>query len=294
MSSAARLRLRELLDSQQCVTCASVFDPLSSRMADDIGFQVGILGGSVASLMSLGVPDIYLLTLSELAEQARRVCQASDLPVIVDGDNGYGNALNVMRTVAELEHAGAAVITIEDTVIPRPYKQPELNLSSVEEGCSKLQAALNARKDANLAIFARTHAHQPHRNLLERVDAYSRSGVDGICIFGQISRALLVQLNRVTDLPLMLIDYEESGLSSGSGLSSEELMQLGVRIHFNGHRAYEDSVKATYQSLLQLHNGSEYRGRTDSDQNAKQLIGRFARQQKFTAMSNDYLDPVAR
>lgn len=288
MSSAARLRLRELLDSQQCVTCASVFDPLSSRMADDIGFQVGILGGSVASLMSLGVPDIYLLTLSELAEQARRVCQASDLPVIVDGDNGYGNALNVMRTVAELEHAGAAVITIEDTVIPRPYKQPELNLSSVEEGCSKLQAALNARKDANLAIFARTHAHQPHRNLLERVDAYSRSGVDGICIFGQISRALLVQLNRVTDLPLMLIDYEESALSA------EELMQLGVRIHFNGHRAYEDSVKATYQSLLQLHNGSEYRGRTDSDQNAKQLIGRFARQQKFTAMSNDYLDPVVR
>ena len=97
-----------------------------------------------------------------------------------------------------------------------------------------------------------------------------------------------MQLNRVTDLPLMLIDYEESALSA------EELMQLGVRIHFNGHRAYEDSVKATYQSLLQLHNGREYRGSTDSDQNAKQLIGRFARQQKFTAMSNDYLDPVAR
>ncbi|UTW02203.1 isocitrate lyase/phosphoenolpyruvate mutase family protein [Amphritea atlantica] len=283
MSSAARLRLRELLDSQQCVTCASVFDPLSSRMADDIGFQVGILGGSVASLMSLGVPDIYLLTLSELAQQARRVCLASDLPVIIDGDNGYGNALNVMRTVAELEHAGAAVITIEDTVIPRPYKQPELNLSSVEEGCSKLLAALNARQDVNLGIFARTHAQQPHRDLLERVDAYSRTGVDGICIFGQISKALLVQLNRVTDLPLMLIDY------APSVLDSEELMQLGVRIHFNGHRAYEDSVKAAYQSLLQLHQG-EVAG---CEQSAKQLIGRFARQQRFTAISNDYLDPVA-
>ena len=283
MSSAARLRLRELLDSQQCVTCASVFDPLSSRMADDIGFQVGILGGSVASLMSLGVPDIYLLTLSELAQQARRVCLASDLPVIVDGDNGYGNALNVMRTVAELEHAGTAVITIEDTVIPRPYKQPELNLSSVEEGCSKLLAALNARQDVNLGIFARTHAQQPHRDLLERVDAYSRTGVDGICIFGQISKALLVQLNRVTDLPLMLIDY------APSVLDSEELMQLGVRIHFNGHRAYEDSVKAAYQSLLQLHQGEA----AGCEQSAKQLIGRFARQQRFTAISNDYLDPVA-
>ena len=284
MASVARLRLRQLLDNQQCVTCASVFDPLSSRMADDIGFQVGILGGSVASLMSLGVPDIYLLTLSELAEQARRVCLASDLPVIVDGDNGYGNALNVMRTVSELEHAGAAVITIEDTVIPRPYKQPELNLSTVEEGCSKLQAALQARNDADMAIFARTHAQQPHRDLLQRVDAYSRTGVDGICIFGQISRALLVQLNRVTDLPLMLIDYAETTVSA------EEMMQLGVRIHFRGHRTYEDSVKAIYQSLLQLHQGEAAR----CDQSARQLIGRFAEQQRFRAISSDYPDPVAR
>ncbi|MBN0987778.1 isocitrate lyase/PEP mutase family protein [Amphritea pacifica] len=290
MSSAARLRLRQLLDSQQCMTCASVFDPLSSRMADDIGFQVGILGGSVASLMSLGVPDIYLLTLSELAEQALRVCQASDLPVIVDGDNGYGNALNVMRTVSELEHAGAAVVTIEDTVIPRPYKQPELNLSTVEEGCSKLQAALQARNDADMAIFARTHGQQPHSDLLQRVDAYSRTGVDGICIFGQISKALLVQLNQVTDLPLMLIDYEPSG--SGSGLSSEELTQLGVRIHFRGHRAYEDSVKAVYQSLLQLYNSDFPSREMANSSNGKQLIGRFAQQQRFNAICNDYLNPA--
>lgn len=292
MSSAARLRLRQLLDSQQCMTCASVFDPLSSRMADDIGFQVGILGGSVASLMSLGVPDIYLLTLSELAEQALRVCQASDLPVIVDGDNGYGNALNVMRTVSELEHAGAAVVTIEDTVIPRPYKQPELNLSTVEEGCSKLQAALQARNDADMAIFARTHGQQPHSDLLQRVDAYSRTGVDGICIFGQISKALLVQLNQVTDLPLMLIDYEPSG--SGSGLSSEELTQLGVRIHFRGLRAYEDSVKAVYQSLLQLYNSDFPSREMANSSNGKQLIGRFAQQQRFNAICNDYLNPAHR
>ena len=229
--------------------------------------------------------DIYLLTLSELAEQARRVCLASDLPVIVDGDNGYGNALNVMRTVSELEHAGAAVITIEDTVIPRPYKQPELNLSTVEEGCSKLQAALQARNDADMAIFARTHSQQPHSDLLKRVDAYSRTGVDGICIFGQISKALLVQLNQVTDLPLMLIDYAETTVSA------EEMMQLGVRIHFRGHRTYEDSVKAIYQSLLQLYNSDFPSREMANSRNGKLLIGRFAQQQRFNAICNDYLNP---
>ncbi|KEA62222.1 Carboxyphosphonoenolpyruvate phosphonomutase [Marinobacterium lacunae] len=282
MSSAARLRLRELLETRQCVRCASVFDPLSSRMAQEIGFSVGILGGSVTSLMALGVPDIYLLTLSELAEQARRVCQASNLPVIVDGDNGYGNALNVMRTVTELEHAGAAVITIEDTIIPRRYKQPELNLSSIEEGCSKLQAAVSARNDSSMALFARTHAQQPLPAILERVAAYSRTGVDGICIFGQTSKALLEQLNSITELPLMLIDYAQSELST------EAMSQQGVRIHFNGHRAYEEGVKAVYRSLLQLHTGSDI----DCDHNAKQLIGRFARQQQYNALSSDYLDPA--
>ncbi|GGB81531.1 oxaloacetate decarboxylase [Marinobacterium zhoushanense] len=282
MSSAARLRLRELLETRQCVRCASVFDPLSSRMAQEIGFSVGILGGSVTSLMALGVPDIYLLTLSELADQARRVCQASNLPVIVDGDNGYGNALNVMRTVTELEHAGAAVITIEDTVIPRRYKQPELNLSSIEEGCSKLHAALSARRESGMAIFARTHAQQPYEQIVKRVAAYSRTGVDGICLFGHTSEALLELLSNVTDLPLMLIDYAKSELSI------DELSQRGVRIHFNGHRAYEEGVKAVYRSLLQLHTGSDI----DCDHNAKQLIGRFARQQQFNALSTDYLDPA--
>ncbi|MBR9883442.1 MAG: isocitrate lyase/PEP mutase family protein [Oceanospirillales bacterium] len=282
MSSAARLRLRELLETRQCVRCASVFDPLSSRMAQEIGFSVGILGGSVTSLMALGVPDIYLLTLSELAEQAHRVCQASNLPVIVDGDNGYGNALNVMRTVTELEHAGAAVITIEDTIIPRRYKQPELNLSSIEEGCSKLQAAVSARNDSSMALFARTHAQQPLPAILERVAAYSLTGVDGICIFGQTSKALLEQLNSITNLPLMLIDYAHSELSI------EAMSQQGVRIHFNGHRAYEEGVKAVYRSLLQLHTGSDI----DCDHNAKQLIGRFARQQQYNALSSDYLDPA--
>ena len=281
MSSAARLKLREILDTEECLTCASVFDPLSSRMAESIGFKVGILGGSVASLMSLGAPDIYLLTLSELVQQARRVCQASDLPVIVDGDNGYGNSLNVMRTIEELEHAGAAVVTLEDTVIPKPYNQSQPNLSTIEEGCSKLMAALKVRHDPNMAVFARTHAGQEPEQLLERVAAYSRTGVDGICLFGSTDTALLDEINRVTDLPLMLIDYDPPEVTR------EQLMQRGVRINFAGHKAYEEAVRAVYQSLLQLYNGQA----TECERSAGQVISRFARQHHYSSITDEFLSP---
>ncbi|GGK54990.1 isocitrate lyase/PEP mutase family protein [Amphritea balenae] len=279
MTTISRQRMRDLLDREQCITCASVFDPLSSRMAEEIGFQAGILGGSVASLMALGMPDIYLLTLNELAAQAKRVCQASDLPVIVDGDSGYGNSLNVMRTVEELEHAGAAMVTIEDTIIPKLYKQPEMNLSSVEEGCSKLNAALQARRDPALSIFARTHAQQPLEQMLERVKAYSRLGVDGICIFGLTEREKLVELSGSTDLPIMLISYGETQLGSKRQLAEQQ-----VRIQFAGHAAYEEAVQAVYQSLSEL-----YAGETSTNPlpEARDLISRFSENAKYHEMTAD-------
>src|SRR6185369_6025528 len=101
----------------------SVYDATSIRLAEDLGFEAGMFGGSVASLAVLGDPDVTLITLTELAEQMRRMSRAASLPVIVDADHGYGNALNVRRTVQELEAAGAASLTIEDTLLPQAYGQ---------------------------------------------------------------------------------------------------------------------------------------------------------------------------
>lgn len=116
-----RKSLAALLAGKRCVYAGSVFDPLSARIADEVGFEVGVLGGSVASFAVLGAPDLMLLTLTELAEQVRRICRASELPVIVDADHGFGNALNVMRTVEELASVGAAGLSIEDTLLPRAF-----------------------------------------------------------------------------------------------------------------------------------------------------------------------------
>src|ERR671912_1119623 len=128
-----RQRFRAVLAGNECVHPGSVFDPISARIAEDLGFEVGMLGGSVASMVVLGAPDLFVLTLSELAEQVRRICRAGTLPVLVDADHGYGNALNVMRTVEELETAGLAGLTIEDTELPRTFGEKKPGVISLEE-----------------------------------------------------------------------------------------------------------------------------------------------------------------
>ena len=118
-----REKLRSILGGSSCIRPGSVYDATSIRIAEDLGFELGMFGGSVASLVVLGDPDIALITLTELAEQMRRMSPASTLPVLVDADHGYGNALNVRRTVQELESAGAAGLTIEDTLLPQAFGQ---------------------------------------------------------------------------------------------------------------------------------------------------------------------------
>src|SRR4030081_981856 len=112
-----REALRSILSGSACIRAGSVYDPISIRIAEDLGFELGMFGGSVASLAILGDPDITLITLTELCEQMRRMSRASALPVLIDADHGSGNALNVRRTVQELEAAGAAGLTIEGTLL---------------------------------------------------------------------------------------------------------------------------------------------------------------------------------
>src|ERR1700761_616488 len=143
-----REKLRAILSNPGCIRPGSVYDAISIRIAEDVGFEIGMFGGSVASLAVLGDPDVALITLSELAEQMRRMSRAASLPVVVDADHGYGNALNVRRTVEELEVAGAAGLTIEDTLLPPAFGEAKTQLISLEEGIGKMKAALDARRDA--------------------------------------------------------------------------------------------------------------------------------------------------
>lgn len=116
-----RERLRAILAGPKCLSPATVFDALSARIAESVGYETGILSGSVCAATMLAAPDIAVQTLTEFADQVRRITRASGLSLFVDADQGYGNALNAMRAVEELEHAGLAGLSIEDLVMPARF-----------------------------------------------------------------------------------------------------------------------------------------------------------------------------
>ena len=275
-----RLRFRELLASSQCYHTASVFDPMSARIAADLEFEVSILGGSVASLQVLGAPDFALITLSEFVEQATRIGRAARLPFIADADHGYGNALNVMRTVVELERAGVAALTIEDTLLPAQYGGTPGELISQAEGVGKLRAALEARTDAEMAIIARTNAAiLSDEQLLERISAYQATGVDAICLVGVRDFAHLEAISQVLSVPLMLVTYGNPALRD-----NQRLAQFGVRIVVNGHAAYFAAIKATYDCLR------EQRGAQPCDLNATELTRKYTMPEEYTQWAKAFMD----
>ena len=203
-----RRAFRTLLASASCYHTASVFDPMSARIAGDLGFEVGILGGSVASLQVLAAPDFALITLSEFVEQATRIHRVSRLPVIADADHGYGNALNVMRTVVELERAGISALTIEDTLLPAQFNRKSTDLISIAEGVGKVRAALEARVDSDLAIIARTNAGVLSVDeVIKRTVAYQKAGADAICMVGVEDFEHLEKIAEHLSVPLMLVTY---------------------------------------------------------------------------------------
>ena len=155
-----RRRFRAILAGDRCVHPGSVFDPISARIAEDLGFEVGMFAGSIASLTVLGAPDLIVLTLTEFADQAYRINRAGNLPLLVDADHGYGNALNVKRTVEELETAGVGGMSIEDTELPTPFGTTKPRLISIDEGVGKMKAALAGRQDPAL-VHRRPHQRGP-------------------------------------------------------------------------------------------------------------------------------------
>jgi len=230
---------------------ASVYDPISSRMAENLGFEVGMFAGSIASSVILGAPDYILVTLTEFAEQVRRICRASNLPIMVDADHGYGNALNVKRTIEELEIAGVSAITIEDTLLPRQYGNSLPDIISIEEGVGKMRSALLGRKDSTLSIIARTSARSITclSDTITRAKAYQDCGVDGIFLTGITEINDLIQIKKDVQIPILL------GNAEPSLGDKDQLSQMGVKIALQGHIPYYAGMKKVYETMKQLKNG---------------------------------------
>jgi carboxyvinyl-carboxyphosphonate phosphorylmutase len=279
-----RNSLRALLWGGRLVHPGSVHDPISVRIAEDLGFEVGLFGGSVASLVVLGDPDVVLITLSELAEQVRRITRASTrMPVLVDADHGYGNALNVRRTVQELETAGAAGLTVEDTLLPQAYGRAGAQVISIEEGVGKMKAALNARLDPSLVIVGRTGAAAVTTidDTVARARAYEAASVDALFFTGLKTRAELQAIASATKLPIIM------GSAEGELADMDFLASQRVRIANQGHAPIAAATQAIYETLKALREGvapKSLKGLPPRD-----LTARVTREAEVKARSADWL-----
>ena len=247
-----RERYRAVLESESCIHPGSVYDPISARIAEDLGFEVGMFAGSIASMTVLGAPDLIVMTLSEFAGQAYRICRAGALPLMCDADHGYGNALSVMRTVEELEAAGVAAFTIEDTELPAPYAADAPRILSLEEGVGKMKAALAARSDKRLAIVGRTSAATivGMDDALRRIAAYEAAGVDAVFLTGIRTRVQVEAVAATVDIPVIL---------GAAGPEIQDLGYLGrngVRICLQGHQPFMAAVQAVHATLKALREGT--------------------------------------
>jgi carboxyvinyl-carboxyphosphonate phosphorylmutase len=254
-----RQRLRAILAGNQCLSPASVYDAMSARIAQSVGYELGMLAGSVASNTTLAAPDIIVLTLTEFADQVRRIMRASTLSLMTDADHGYGNAMNVMRTVEELEHSGVSGLSIEDTDLPTPFGQEKESLISLAEGVGKMKAAVAARRDPSLVIAGRSSALKIEGldGALALFRAYEAAGVDAIFVIGLEKLEQLDAIRAAVKLPIIVG-------SAPASLKREELAARGARILLQGHLPVAAAAKALKDAYAHLFNGGAPAGLKDS------------------------------
>jgi methylisocitrate lyase len=222
-------RIRDLVGADT-VLMPGVYDALTARVAARVGFDVVFISGYSVSAARLGEPDFGFLTQTEMADAARAVCRVSDAPVIVDADTGYGNPLNVMRTVRDLQDAGAAGVFLEDQVWPKKCgHMAGKRVVETAEHAAKIRAAAETRGERDLFIVARTDARQPLglEAAIERCLAYKEAGADALFVEAPQT---IEELQRVAEaLPAPLVaNMIEHGVTPH--LSRDELRELGFSL----------------------------------------------------------------
>jgi carboxyvinyl-carboxyphosphonate phosphorylmutase len=276
-----RERLRAVLAGPRIMSPATVFDALSARVAESVGYELGILSGSVCAATVLAAPDIAVQTLTEFADQVRRITRSSDLSLFVDADQGYGNALNAMRTVEELEHAGLAGLAVEDLVMPARFGSEDDELISIEEMKGKLRAALAARRDPALVIAARTASVriEPIDQVVARARAYEATGVDALFITSLKKLEHLDAIRAAVRVPILV---------GTAPLAREDLEARGVRFCLQGHPAVAAVVKALADTYAHLYQGgapADLQSRLASSAEMERLVGA----ERYRSWQRDYL-----
>lgn len=244
--------LRKILQDPEILIAPGAHNAFTAKIIEQAGFKAVYMTGSGAAMDLLGLPDLGFLTMSEMVAHARNIVQATSLPVIADADTGYGNALNVMRTVREYEGAGVAGLHIEDQVAPKRCGHfSGKEVISREEMIGKIKAALDSRRDQNLVVIARTDARAVMglQEAIERGVAYAEAGADMIFVDAPESAEELSLIARSIPAPLM------ANLSEGGKtplLSAQELQDMGYKLVIYPRSAAGAAAKAIQELMAIL------------------------------------------
>jgi carboxyvinyl-carboxyphosphonate phosphorylmutase len=247
--SQARERFRQVMSQPTCIVAANIFDPLSARIAHMLDYDVCFLSGSVGKVANLGVPDIVLYNMSDAVDHCRRITRMADVSLMVDGEDGFGNAVNVVRTVKELE------------------------------------AAVAARTDPTTVIVARTAAltYGPLEEALDRMRAYAQTGVEAIRLVGLRTRAQLEAVHQATSLPLTVLSPPPDLMHDRAFLAAN-----GIRVLMLGNPAFAVAVKAMYDCFKHLKDGGAVEDLSDQQASAD-LLRVVNRSEEFLQWQQRYL-----
>ena len=253
MTTPARARLRELLDAEQLIVAPGVYDGISAQLARRTGHVAAYLTGAGVAASGFGLPDIGLVTQTEMVERARMAVRAlGDVPLLADADTGYGAPINVIRTVREYEDAGVAAIQLEDQAFPKKCGHlPDKELVGADDFARTLGAALEARSDDAMLVIARSVARAPLGldEAIARANRYAAEGADILFVEAPQSTEEIERIAAEVRAPLLL-NLVIGGLTPEQ--SAERLQQLGFAVAIHPSAVLAHSALGALTALCQL------------------------------------------
>ncbi|PYI17474.1 putative phosphoenolpyruvate phosphomutase [Aspergillus violaceofuscus CBS 115571] len=276
-TSTNAARLRQLLARPGPVLLVGAHDALSARIAEHAGFDaIWASGFGISATHAL--PDANILTMSETLEAAQRMAEAVTCPVVADCDNGFGNAINVMRTVTQCERAGLAGVCIEDNIFPKRcsfYEGVQRELTAPHEHALKIQAAVDARTDPDFVVIARTEAFIAGRTkneALERARAYADAGADAVLVHSKSDsfeelREFAAAWDRSSSCVLVAVP------TTYEGTSADELFAAGFKVVIFANQALRAAVRAMQDAMVVLQREARPAAVRDSIASLSEIYG---------------------
>ncbi|ACB85720.1 isocitrate lyase/PEP mutase family protein [Natranaerobius thermophilus] len=264
-------KLKELINKNEILMAPGAHDALTARVIEQAGFNAVYMTGYGQAASVLGKPDVGLLTMTEMLDRANKIVNAVNVPVIADADTGFGNAINVIRTVEEYEKAGVAAIQLEDQVMPKKCgHMVGRQIVSQDEMVGKIEAAISARKNKDFQIIARTDARTTYglEEALKRADAYVKAGADIIFLESPESMDEMQTINEKVEAPT-LANMVEGGRTPT--LKADKLEELG----FNLVIYPTASTYVTAKAMSELMSTLKTEGSTESFESEMLLFEQF-------------------